>query len=90
MCDPWYSGTAFADGWRLLYDDKVNINDIKYDKIWLSHEHPDHFSIPTLKSINGEKEFLYQETIDQKVKNYLNARGHKVQEMLDNKTIKID
>lgn len=90
LCDPWYRGTAFADGWRLLYDDKVDINNLKYDKIWLSHEHPDHFSIPTLREISGKKSFIYQETIDKKVKSYLETKGHTVTEMRDNHTIMID
>ena len=90
LCDPWYCGTSFADGWRLLYDDRVDINALEYDKIWLSHEHPDHFSIPTLKQISGQRSFIYQETIDQKVKRYLEAKGHAVTEMRDNHTMTID
>lgn len=90
LCDPWYCGTAFADGWRLLHDDKIDINTLKYDKIWLSHEHPDHFSIPTLKQISGQRSFIYQETIDKKVKSYLENRGHSVTEMHDNFTMRTD
>lgn len=90
LCDPWYCGTAFADGWRLLYDNEVDINSLSYDKIWISHEHPDHFSIATLKQIKGNKEFLYQKTNDKKVINYLQNRGHSVKEMPDNKTLFID
>ena len=50
--DPYMSGTAFNDGWDLI------VNDVVFDRfseknlfIYYSHEHPDHFSIPFLKSI---------------------------------------
>ena len=89
LCDPWYQGTAFADGWRLLYDNAIDINALNYDKIWVSHEHPDHFSIPTLKQISGPRDFLYQQTQDKKVKSYLEAAGHSVTEMPDNQSMKI-
>lgn len=46
LTDPWYSGSAFNDGWRLLQEtaeaDVLALLDETTD-IWLSHEHPDHF-----------------------------------------------
>ena len=58
LTDPWYSGSSFDDGWKLLYenetDDIINIlNDVNY--IWFSHEHPDHFSIKFLKIMKNFK-----------------------------------
>ncbi|HQX07121.1 MAG TPA: MBL fold metallo-hydrolase, partial [Zoogloea sp.] len=51
LCDPWFEGTAFNDGWRLLVEHSHRIDEIPCDYIWLSHEHPDHFSIPTLRRL---------------------------------------
>ena len=59
LTDPWYHGTAFDDGWSLLYEnEKEKIKSLlkKIDYIWISHEHPDHFSIPFFK--------LYEEDIN--------------------------
>lgn len=84
LCDPWFVGTAFSDGWSLLFDDSHDINSLNYDYIWISHEHPDHFSIPTLSRLNGPRTFLFQETRDKKVKSYLERKGHTVIE-LENK-----
>ena len=54
--DPYLYGTAFNDGWDLIIDDTNFIFDEKKNNfIYYSHEHPDHFSIPFLKSINEEK-----------------------------------
>ena len=45
LSDPWYKGTAFHDGWRLIYElDNNKINELlnKTSHIYISHEHPDH------------------------------------------------
>ena len=48
LSDPWYFGDAFHKGWNLLVEQSTDeimkiINSITH--IWISHEHPDHFSI---------------------------------------------
>ena len=75
LCDPWFTGSAFDDGWRLLVEDSHNLADIDYDWLWLSHEHPDHFSIPTLKQIGKRAQVIYQTTDDKKVKAYLGKQN---------------
>ena len=52
LTDPWYSGSAFNKGWNLLVEQSVDqVEDLLSDvsHIWISHEHPDHFSIPFSK-----------------------------------------
>ena len=60
-----------------------------FDYIWLSHEHPDHFSIPTLRELNKSCTFLFQETKDKKVKKYLEEKGHSVIELKNKEETKI-
>jgi UDP-MurNAc hydroxylase len=83
LCDPWLSGTAFGDGWRLLAEPESAIVDYKPTHIWISHEHPDHFSPRDLLSIppeaRAELTVLYQETRDGKVASFLRAKGFAVQ-----------
>ena len=81
LCDPWFEGAAFSNGWSLLHDNSHNINDLKFDYIWISHEHPDHFSIPTINKLKGSKKFLYQKTNNKKVKSFLEKKGHEVIEL---------
>ena len=81
LCDPWFNGTAFGNGWSLLNDNSHNINDIEFDYIWISHEHPDHFSIPTLLQLQKKCTFLFQETKDKKVKKFLEGKNHTVIEL---------
>jgi len=82
LCDPWFTGAAFDNGWRLLAENSHDLGDQAYDYIWLSHEHPDHFSIATLRQIREPARFIYQRTADGKVKDYL-SRTHQVCELAD-------
>jgi len=91
--DPFLFGSAFNDGWNL-------IKEVDHEKILkgtthivLSHEHPDHFSIPFLKSIPSEKrgkiKIIYQETYDKRVKNFCKRLGYKFLEFKNLKETKV-
>lgn len=50
--DPWLSGQVFNNSWSLLVPpvwDDAWLESIDY--LWLSHEHPDHFHLPTLRGL---------------------------------------
>jgi len=86
--DPYLYGTAFNDGWDLIINNTNFSFDIKKNNfIYYSHEHPDHFSIPFLKSISSENRdkitILYQKTKDGRVKKFLNNQGFNVKEIED-------
>ena len=89
LCDPWFKGTAFGNGWSLLHDNSHKINELEFDYIWISHEHPDHFSIPTLLELTKTCTFLFQETKDKKVKKFLESKGHSVIELKHKEVTKI-
>ena len=62
LTDPWFFGGAFNDSWSLIpmaNQDKIPFDEI--DFIFISHEHPDHFHFPTLKSLpdNFKKELKF-------------------------------
>ena len=72
ICDPWLEGPVFNNGWSLLSKTSFKYDDFKeVTHIWCSHEHPDHFNVPTLKNVNAEVRsqitFLYQSTPDKLV-----------------------
>ena len=85
--DPWLSGTAFNNSWALLPEAKFD--PIALDKIthiWISHEHPDHFHIPTLRSLPAAfKErvtVLYQKLNSDKMVNAFKQLGFRKIQLL--------
>ncbi|HEX2687017.1 MAG TPA: hypothetical protein VHN14_10385 [Kofleriaceae bacterium] len=53
--DPWLESRAFNNSWELLpapSPDRTFLERVTH--IWVSHEHPDHFNIPTLRSLPAE------------------------------------
>ena len=75
LTDPWYEGNAFNKGWLLLYENNdkeiiQTLSDIQY--IWISHEHPDHFSILFFKKylkliLDCQITVIFQNTKDKRV-----------------------
>lgn len=98
LSDPWYQGDAFHKGWNLLcetHDDQI-INILnKVTHIWISHEHPDHFSVPFFKKfskqINERKiKILFQDTKDKRVVKFLENLLFECVELSDNINLKLD
>ena len=83
LCDPWYSGSIFLNGWNLLHENRVDINSIVPQYIWISHEHPDHFNPSDLLKIEEDKRptILFQKNDDGKVKNWCEGHGFKIKEL---------
>jgi len=81
--DPWYSGAAFNNGWDLICADRDLIaigSDATH--VWLSHEHPDHFSIDFFKATsNRSARVLFQDTKDHRVASFLRSQGFAVDEI---------
>ncbi len=80
--DPWLHGNAFNESWTLLPEanfDSEWLNKITH--IWISHEHPDHFHIPTLKSLSDDFKqrvvILFQANNSDKLPNALQKFGYK-------------
>lgn len=81
--DPYLSGTAFNDGWDLI-EDKIFFDRFDEKKLFIyySHEHPDHFSVAFLKSIEDKfrKDItvIFQNTRDGRVNSFLEKEGFSV------------
>ena len=89
LVDPWVEGSAFNNGWSLLDRSTSNaalvaeLNEIDLPVfIWLSHEHPDHFSISFIKLLKAQARvrvtFLYQQTLDGRVAGFLRKQDFAV------------
>lgn len=52
LCDPWFSGTCFEQGWGLKYHNPQCFEIAKTcTHLWISHFHGDHFHVATLREL---------------------------------------
>jgi len=86
--DPWFRGSAFNHGWDFLAQmpsDATIWKEISH--IWLSHEHPDHFSPPILKSIDeavrNSITVLFRHTRDKRIIDFCKQLGFQMVELED-------
>ena len=93
-CDPWLTGSAFNNGWDLVWpmDSYADVGRITH--IWYSHEHPDHFSPAFLQTIPKDRRanitILYQRTRDKRVVAWCRKLGFTVAELPLGKSFRID
>ncbi|MCP9496443.1 MAG: MBL fold metallo-hydrolase [Pyrinomonadaceae bacterium MAG19_C2-C3] len=90
--DPWLVSKVFNDSWTMLPSpvfDSSLYDTIDY--IWLSHEHPDHFNVPTLRQMPAEfKErvtILFQKKNTAKIFDAMRAWGFRNFRELPNRKI---
>jgi len=84
LADPWLTGTAFNDGWapmsrpRLDDDLRARVTDI-----YISHEHPDHFSPASLRQFAAPHAptIRIRSTRDGRIATYCRTKGFPVTEL---------
>tara|TARA_B110000858_G_C17762999_1_gene455485 strand:- start:159 stop:1496 length:1338 start_codon:yes stop_codon:yes gene_type:complete len=97
LTDPWYYGDAFHKGWNLIVEQTKEeianmLNEVTH--IWISHEHPDHFSIKFFldfkdKILENSIKIIFQKTKDRRVISFLKKQNFLVKELSFNKGYKI-
>ena len=97
LTDPWYSDSAFNNGWALLYENSKEeiekiIDNLKF--IFISHEHPDHFSIKFFKDYGylikqNKIKIIFQYTEDKRVESFIRKIGLDMIILEDRKKYKI-
>ena len=96
LMDPWVDGPAFNFGWDLMIPTPASLDEImaNVSYIWISHEHPDHFSVPFLsrvaKTHKDKVTILFQKTRDHRVVNFCASHGLKYQELEDRVPTKLN
>lgn len=93
--DPWLHGKAFNDSWSLSPQpafDEALYDEIDY--IFISHEHPDHFHIQTLRSLpeafKKRVTVLYQKNNSEKMLNAFKRLGfHEIISLPHRETVKL-
>lgn len=92
LTDPWYKGTAFNDSWKLFPEPQWDESLFdRVDYLWISHEHPDHFSIATLKAIpqsfKDRVTLLFQKNNSDKMPEAFKKFGFKNIKLLKNREV---
>jgi L-ascorbate metabolism protein UlaG (beta-lactamase superfamily) len=92
LCDPWLFGPCFNDSWSLFPAAAWDLAWLhRIDYLWISHEHPDHFHIPTLRSFPDDFKnrvvVLYQENNSRKMWDELSALGFARQKSLAHREV---
>ncbi len=87
VCDPWIKGRVFNNSWSQIAPSVFSYEDFsRITHIWFSHEHPDHFFPPNIKSIPEHLRtnitVLYQKTKDKKVIDFCQKLGFKTLELI--------
>lgn len=78
ITDPWLIGSCFATGWWHLQPPTLDAAErlMSADLIYISHNHPDHLHIPTLKKfVSSEQLFLVPNFESKSVENLLRRHG---------------
>ncbi len=95
LCDPWLFGRAFDDSWCHILPpelDSIDLESVAY--IWVSHEHPDHFSIPSLKwlkaKLGDDVVFIYRRQKNKNVVNFVRNLGFSVLEVGEGERVCLD
>ncbi len=88
--DPWLCGKAFNNSWSLLLPPHWEDSMCKtIDYLWISHEHPDHFHVETLKSLPADFKrsvtVLFQKNNSDKIPRALKAFGFENIQLLEHR-----
>jgi CMP-N-acetylneuraminate monooxygenase len=59
LFDPWLEGPAYYGSWHLFPKPVVKANELSPDAIVITHPHPDHFHLETLKEMDRNTPIYY-------------------------------
>jgi UDP-MurNAc hydroxylase len=91
VSDPWLWGSIFNDGWDLLQTSE-DLFPVAADSnfVWISHEHPDHFSPAFFNRLGDTRpHVLFQAARDGRVARYLTERGFDVRQIRNGERISL-
>ena len=77
LIDPWISGPAFLGSWVQFPEVKITPEQLSPSAILISHEHSDHFHVPTLKRLPLETPVYFPAFPNGRIEATLNSLGFK-------------
>lgn len=77
LTDPWLVGPAFMGAWTHYPPTMTDVEALRPDAIWISHEHSDHFHEPTLLKFPRETPVFVPDFPNRRMVNRLKDLGFK-------------
>lgn len=71
LFDPWLDGPAMLGSWRQYPKALISGRDLNPDVVIITHEHSDHFHIPTLKAIGKDKLIIFPDFKNNRITSFL-------------------
>ena len=91
LCDPWLVDGEFYGSWCIFPPLTIKPEDFdNVDAIYISHIHPDHFSVKTLKRMNKKIPVYIHRFAYDKLRKGIENLGFQVIELEHEKTVKIN
>lgn len=75
LIDPWIEGPAMLGAWRQYPLTGIKANDIKPYSIIITHEHSDHFHIPTLSKFKKNTPIIIPDFPNERMQKILKSLG---------------
>jgi len=75
LFDPWLDGPAMLGSWRQYPKPLVSGSNLDPDIIVITHEHSDHFHLPTLKALGKDKLIIFPDFKNNRIKSFLDSNG---------------
>ena len=71
LFDPWLDGPAMLGSWRQYPKPIIGGSDLNPDFIIITHQHSDHFHLPTLKAIGRDKLIIFPDFKNGRIASFL-------------------
>ncbi len=76
LFDPWFTGDAYWGSWRLWPENPIDIAKLSsITHVVVTHPHPDHFNLDSLKFLDPSVHFLFPDFISQIIPDTLAKLG---------------
>lgn len=76
LFDPWFTGDAYWGSWRLWPENPIDISKLSsITHVVVTHPHPDHFNLDSVKLLDSSVHFLFPDFISQIIPDTLAKLG---------------
>ena len=81
LTDPWLVGSVYWRSWWLQhYPDDAEIDWLaRSAHIYVTHEHPDHFHMPSIRRLGRGPTYLFPELAERRYLDYMTGRGFRAE-----------